>query len=146
MYLRAWTRMPPASRSTGLGVAFPPPTPDPEAQPTRRTPDRSGWADSCQDWRSALGAATYDGEVHTRVIRHPDQDTPHDVEVTRADPRIKVSGQLMDEARAGTTRTMQTTTHRDTELLTITASNGAWVYVVAHYDSGRDVYLCHWPD
>lgn len=74
---------------------------------------------------------------------------PHDgtnFEVHQADPRILLTGMFLREARMGAFPRVKVTVHRDTELLTITARNGTWVYVVGPHDPGRDVYLCHWPD
>ena len=85
------------------------------------------------------------GEFWVHAI-HPFDATPPALEVTRADPVIWVSRPMLELARSGDPPAMKTTVHGSVELLTITASNGAWIYVVGHYDSGRDVYLCHWPD
>lgn len=74
---------------------------------------------------------------------------PHDgsnVEALFIAPRIVVMAQFMDMIRDGDLPAIKSTVHGDTELLTITASNGTWVYVVGQLDSGRDVYQCHWPD
>lgn len=86
----------------------------------------------------------YPGELWAKQQRHPDGSVT--VEILRADPRIAVSGSFMDEIRSGDCLAIKSTVHGNTELLTITASNGQWVYVVGQYDSGRDVYHCHWPD
>ena len=90
-----------------------------------------------------------DGPLHapgTVVFRsHPPRDGTN-VEVLRADPVIWVDGQLMTLIRRGESPCTTSTHHGHMELLTITARNGTWIYLVESYDPGRDVYRCHWPD
>lgn len=111
-----------------------PPTAPKPGKPARPPiPDSAGRADP------------YAGEVYFKAHYGP-AGFPTRIVVLRADPRIRVTGLLMRQARAHVDPAMKTTVHGDVELLTITASNGTWVYVVAGYEPAADVYLCHWPD
>jgi hypothetical protein len=109
----------------------PPPSVTGAPRPTQPTPDRAGWADPHQQRPFFRSLVPHDGT---------------NVEALNMPPRMWIAAMLVNWARAGDLPAMKTTVHGNTELLTITASNGTWVYVVGQLDSGRDAYFCHWPD
>lgn len=83
-------------------------------------------------------ADPYSGELVLR--RHG--DSPR-LEVLKADPRIRIAGEMHDEMLRS--RDPEWGTY-DGELLRVLGRNQTVVYRVVGYDADRHQYLAEWPD
>jgi hypothetical protein len=82
------------------------------------------------------------GTLEATLIPHPaDRGLAH-IRVDRADPRILISGLLMDLIRNG----HATGCEIDGDLLRLTAVNGSWVYRVGEHLEDRHAWVAEWPD
>ncbi len=64
------------------------------------------------------------------------------LEVTRADPRILITQQALDEVRNGDRRYVTLIG----DILTINASNRRVIYRIGEYLPNRQAYVAEWPD
>jgi hypothetical protein len=79
----------------------------------------------------------------TRLLPYPGQhDGPWLLRVKRADPRILISGLMMDMIRDGHGCGWKI----DGDLLRFKAVNGTWVYRVGEYLEERRAWVAEWPD
>jgi len=87
----------------------------------------------------AAGFGTFQA---TRTFLHPASSGLTLIRVKHADPRILISGPLMDMIRSGHGAGWKI----DGDLLRFTAVNGTWVYRLGEYLEDRRAWVAEWPD
>jgi hypothetical protein len=102
-------------------------------------------------WRNGPGAgqraatareAGFGSFEATRVILPGYDFKLWHIKVNRADPRILISGPMMDLIRGGGGIGWEI----DGDLLRFTAVNGTWVYRIGEYLEDRRAWVAEWPD